>query len=267
MGGDVHMRKLLVSVFVLVLLAVLAGPASAHPVPESYDPDDGASVSSAPTQVTVNFNENLSEGTLEVYDPCGAQVDNGQSEIFLDEMTVGMSSERAGTFTAVWAVVGSDSHKVSGDWSFTVTSGEPCPGSEGGDDGEEQPRSGGGDSSSDDTKTTAGDEPSTSSGQPDPASGDGNDGGDKTGNGGGKHGHKEGNDKAGAGADDAAGPGTATDPPVPPTISPDQPKDIPVDWMVISFSIAALIGAAGGQIYVNLSPDHVRTAEKRGRKV
>lgn len=255
MGGDVHMKKLLVSVFVAVLLAVLAGPALAHPVPESYDPADGASLPSAPSQVTVNFNENLSQGTLEVYDPCGERVDDGQTEILLDEMTVGMSSGRAGTFTAVWAVVGSDSHKVSGDWSFTVTSGEACPGSGGEDNGEEQPRSGGGDSSSDDTDAAGGGASSTTSEPSDPVAGDGNGDDKKTSNGDDKHGHDNngGKSKAGDESDDAAGPETATDTPVPPTISPDQPKDIPVDWMVISFSIAALIGAAGGQIYVNLS--------------
>jgi copper resistance protein C len=248
------MRKTLVSVFVLVLLAVLAGPALAHPVPESYNPGDGASLSSAPSEVSVNFNENLSQGTLEVYDPCGEQVDNGQTEIFLDEMTVGMSSDRAGTFTAIWAVVGSDSHKVSGDWTFTVSSGEPCPGAEGGTDGQEQPRSGGGAPSSDNSNDTDAGTTSSSSDQANPASGGDGEEDKKTSDGNGKHGHKSGS-KASDGKEsgDAEGPSVASDSPVPTTISPDQPKDIPVDWMVISFSIAALIGAVGGQIYVNLS--------------
>ncbi len=199
------MRKLLVCLFALVPLAVLAGPALAHPVPESYDPGDGATLSSAPSQVSAIFNETLNEGSLEVYGPHGTRVGTGRT---------------------------------------------------GGDDGEEQPRSGGGGAPSDDADGTAEDETSSSSGQPDPAKGDGNDEGKKASKGDGKHRrHKEGaNGKSKAGdSTDAAGPATASDTTVPPTVSPDQPKDIPVDWMMISFSIAALIGAAGGQIYVNLS--------------
>jgi methionine-rich copper-binding protein CopC len=242
-------RAVLVALGAMAVLMIQPGTALAHPVPESYNPGEGATLSAAPSEVSVNFDENVSNGTLEVYDPCGDRADNGQSEVFLDEVSVGMSSDRAGTFTAVWTVVGSDSHKVSGDWTFEVSSGEPCPGSaEENEGGEDEPDNDPGDTEvSGSGDSTSG---STDSDPDAPAESAAAETGNEKSNG--KGDRPKDRDEDTSSSDDAVGKEIVG----PPLTEPEQPKDLPMDWMVISFSIAALMGAAGGQIYVNLSdPD------------
>lgn len=118
----------------LVLMVLVAWPtaAQAHPAYKDSDPKANSSVASAPSQVWVEFTETIEDGTVSVFDPCGRQVDNGDSQQNLtnDRITVTMSANTAGAYKVNWSVLGSDSHPTSGSFSFTVSGGEPCPGQE-----------------------------------------------------------------------------------------------------------------------------------------
>lgn len=127
----------------LILSAVSAPAAQAHAAYESSDPANGATVSSPPSRVTADFTEPLVDGSrLEVYDPCGERVDNGDSLVAGDRLTVSMSADKRGSYRVHFAVVSSvDGHPTSGDFGFTSSGGAPCPGAE---PPEKDPSGGGG---------------------------------------------------------------------------------------------------------------------------
>lgn len=237
----------------LVGLISVTGPAYAHPKPTGYSPGDGATLSSPPSEAWAEFDEHVTQGTLEVYDPCGERVDQGNSEVLINRVSVGVSAERAGTYTAVWTVVGQDSHKVSGDWSFTVTDGPSCPG----EDTEPEPKDEGGGSG--DTGKGSDDEASSGDTTGPAVAGSSDDEPSRA------------RDKARADKNNRKKPKkgkhaghkkkSETDPSEERSVELISQSDervpnsgeIPLDWLLISFAIAALIGAAGGRIYVDLT--------------
>lgn len=116
----------------LLLALAFATSALAHAAYESSDPANGESVSSPPSRVTAEFTEPvISQSYLSVYDPCGEQVDNGDSLVAADRITVTMSADKQGTYTVTFDVVSSvDGHPTNGKFTFSSTGGELCPGAE-----------------------------------------------------------------------------------------------------------------------------------------
>lgn len=114
----------------ILLLAVAAPAAQAHAAYESSDPADGATVASPPSRVTADFTEPLVDGSrLEVYDPCGERVDNGDSLVAGDRLTVTMSADKQGAYSVRFSVVSAvDGHPTNGDFGFTSSGGAPCGG-------------------------------------------------------------------------------------------------------------------------------------------
>ncbi|MER6688292.1 copper resistance CopC/CopD family protein [Streptomyces minutiscleroticus] len=114
----------------LLLLAVTAAlvagaaPASAHAALTGSDPQQGAVVDKAPTQVSLTFSEKvaLSEGSVRVLDPKGERVDTG-APLDLGGDSYGVKLHAGlpdGTFTVMYQVVSADSHPVSGAFTFSV---------------------------------------------------------------------------------------------------------------------------------------------------
>ncbi|TPQ16607.1 copper resistance CopC/CopD family protein [Streptomyces sporangiiformans] len=114
----------------LLLLAVtgalLAGavPVSAHAALIGSDPQQGAVVEEAPSQVSLTFSEQvaMSDGAVRVLDPKGKQVDTGKtsdlgSNRYAVKLHAGLPD---GTFTVTYQVVSADSHPVSGAFTFSV---------------------------------------------------------------------------------------------------------------------------------------------------
>jgi methionine-rich copper-binding protein CopC len=238
----------------------VAAPADAHPTVVSRSPEDGATVSEAPSEVSVEFDEVVTNADLDVFDPCGTQVDNGSPQALGRTVSVGMSADKAGTYSVDWVVISEDGHNVRGNWSFTSSGGAACPGSGGGSGGGNGGGSGGstggGSGGSGGGSSTGGD---TRSGDTDPGTDDGStlaSGGDGSTGGGGKHKGHAAKERGSKDKGKHEGHGTSEEPRRVDLIS-DEPgggknSDIPVDWLLISFAIAGLIGAAGGSIYASI---------------
>lgn len=149
--------------FALLIPAALGTPALAHAAYESSDPPDGGTVSSPPSRVTAEFTEPMVDGSyLTVTDPCGVQVDNRDSLVAADRLTVSMSADKQGTYTVRFDVVSSvDGHGTTGSFSFTSSGGAPCAapdepsGDEQGSGGDEGKPNGG--AATNDTSSTGGD--------------------------------------------------------------------------------------------------------------
>jgi len=124
------MRRALALSIIALFSASMTTIAFAHAAYESSDPDNGSTVSSPPSRVIADFTERLSPdaSSLSVFDPCGAQVDNGDSLIANDRITISMSANKQGTYVVRFQVLSAvDGHPTSGQFSFTSTGGEPCP--------------------------------------------------------------------------------------------------------------------------------------------
>ena len=110
-------------VFVTAVLG-FAAPASAHDAAESSSPAQGATVATAPEQVSVTFNRNpLGIGAqFSVKDSAGAEWADGAVEIVDNTATQKLKAGApAGTYTVAWRVVSSDSHPIEGTFGFTAT--------------------------------------------------------------------------------------------------------------------------------------------------
>ena len=107
-----------------VLLVGLAGRASAHNSLEGSDPPDGASLTEAPSQLTLRFSVSTPLNTvgLDLIGSTGvrqalANFAHGATD---QEVVVPLPAGLGGAVTLRWRLVGSDGHVVSGRVSFTV---------------------------------------------------------------------------------------------------------------------------------------------------
>ncbi|HEV7726510.1 MAG TPA: copper resistance CopC family protein [Modestobacter sp.] len=129
------MRRALPPVLLLlVLLGVGLGldvgtarPAAAHATVVTTTPADGARLTAAPAEVTVEFDEDVSLGAgyARVLGQDGRRVDAGAPAVRDKLLTVPLRDALpAGSYVVTWRVVSADSHPVSGAWSFVVGDGE-----------------------------------------------------------------------------------------------------------------------------------------------
>ena len=245
----------------MLLLAAFTGTASAHAAYEASDPADGSTVSNPPSRVIAEFTEPVVQGSnLEVYDPCGAKVDNGDSIVASDRITVTMSGDKQGTYTVAFNVVSAvDGHNTSGEFTFTSSGGAACPGAE----PEPQPQPNGPSSGG----SGGGSEPSSrnrESGTSTPTSPSAPAGGGGTSrtstspaaNGGGQAGQRQGSQAARQGRPARqAQEGQVREfvqaesgETLPVGAASTGSNDIPLDGVLISLVLATMIGAAGGHV-------------------
>jgi copper transport protein len=121
-------RQLAAVVAILVgVLALGTGIASAHANVLSSTPSDGASLPSAPKEVSVAFSEDVSavSGGLSVLNRDGKRVDDGTSHVSNGRTLVTGITDALpdGTYVATYRVLSSDGHPVSGSFIFGVGSG------------------------------------------------------------------------------------------------------------------------------------------------
>ena len=241
----------------LTLLTLLPTKAQAHAAYEASDPGNGATVSSPPQRVTADFTEPvIDDSTLEIFDPCGAQVDNGDSVVAADRVTVTMSGDKGGTYTVVFAVVSSvDGHPTNGEFEFSSSGGAPCP--------SDEPEAGNeaAGTSKDDTDTgTSTSRPSTGSNNTEaslnpnaPAAGTASGRNERQGNikdGGTRQGRREGADSRSRSRDGGRIRLEASDGSTNPGNSPGD--TLPLDGLFWGFALASLIGLSAGLIYNGL---------------
>jgi methionine-rich copper-binding protein CopC len=108
----------------LALTAVAAAPASAHSDLVSSSPEDGATLTRAPSSVVLTFNEDVQvTGTaVVVTGPDGVRVDRG-ADLVVDATTVTVPLDETttpGTFTAAYRVVSADGHVITGSLTYQL---------------------------------------------------------------------------------------------------------------------------------------------------
>ena len=104
----------------LGLAIPLAGSASAHASLVSSKPDDGATVTTAPSQVELSFDENIHRpSTVIVIAPDGRHMADGPVQILNATASLPLGEiTAAGWYTIAYRVVSADGHPVFGRLSF-----------------------------------------------------------------------------------------------------------------------------------------------------
>ena len=118
------MRSIAVLVAALILLVAGSGSATAHANLVETDPADGATLETAPSEVTLTFSENVGNGHVAVTAPSGKQVRTTNVRT-VDHVLSGdvASSDERGRYTVAYRIVSSDGHPISGEFTFTTTTG------------------------------------------------------------------------------------------------------------------------------------------------
>ena len=107
-------------------LAFSAGAALAHPHVESSTPAKDAQVTGSPKTVRIKFNEAPSGAfsTIALKDASGKAVKVGKAAVDKADKTVLTAAVAQtlapGVYTVDWKASGSDTHKATGTYSFTV---------------------------------------------------------------------------------------------------------------------------------------------------
>lgn len=105
------------------LLVGLASPASAHSVLLGTDPDDGEQLAAAPEEISLTFNEDITDLGTEVVITAGDEerLDDGKTEISGPVVTQALAADRPeGIYTVTWRAVSADGHPISGEFTFTA---------------------------------------------------------------------------------------------------------------------------------------------------
>jgi methionine-rich copper-binding protein CopC len=121
---SLQMKSVLVATSVLMLAGLTA--ASAHPKVVSAEPAVDGTVSAAPSEVTVRFNERLesSFSSLVIRDADGKQVDKKDSKLDRSDrriLRVSVPTLTPGLYKVEWHAMSADTHKVEGDFTFRVS--------------------------------------------------------------------------------------------------------------------------------------------------
>ncbi|NNG38851.1 copper resistance protein CopC [Flexivirga sp. ID2601S] len=124
------MSRRLLALLLTPVLAVLwftgTGTALAHDELTSTTPSKGATVATAPQEVTLTFSDTVrTTGTaIVVKGPDGAEVQQGSPQVSGAKVTQPLKAGLpAGTFQVVWRAGSADGHPISGNFAFTVTGG------------------------------------------------------------------------------------------------------------------------------------------------
>ena len=120
-----HQRRAIVLATAAVI--VLGGPvaALAHAHLVRAVPAAGGTVTTAPNEVTLRFNERLERAfsSVVVRDAAGKQVNKGDAAVDRSDRTimrVMLQPLEPGVYKVEWQALSADTHKVNGDFTFTV---------------------------------------------------------------------------------------------------------------------------------------------------
>lgn len=117
--------KLLTIVWLMGINWFIAGGAMAHTGLSTSVPGDGATVNLVPETLDLTFSEevNLLKVTLSNSEDSAIAIDFTPSATAATHFAIAMPALEEGGYTVSWTILGSDSHRVEGEFSFTYDAG------------------------------------------------------------------------------------------------------------------------------------------------
>lgn len=123
------MRRLFTVLLVAcAAIGVWIGPAQAHNVLVGSDPKDGATLTAAPRQITLVFDQAVRQGYAQVgvTGPDGAGWADGAATVAKERVTVKVRPLTAnGAYVIGYRILSSDGHPVTGRLTFTLNAATP----------------------------------------------------------------------------------------------------------------------------------------------
>ncbi|QGQ20643.1 copper resistance protein CopC [Cellulomonas sp. JZ18] len=104
-------------------LLLTAAPAAAHNALRSTDPADGATVETAPAQITLTFDQSALELGTEIVVTAadGTVVSAGAAQLSGTSVVQPLAEQRpAGAYRVDWRVTSADGHPITGTFGFTA---------------------------------------------------------------------------------------------------------------------------------------------------
>lgn len=117
------MKRILGQILIAAVIACCGAVAArAHAHLDHASPAVGATVPTAPSEITLWFTQNLEPAfsTVQVTDSSGARVDQGKAEISGNTMRVGLKAIGPGGYQVHWHALSVDTHTTEGTFSFSV---------------------------------------------------------------------------------------------------------------------------------------------------
>ncbi|WP_062236597.1 copper resistance CopC/CopD family protein [Aureimonas sp. N4] len=126
--GDA-LRSLILAVFLVGSMVLsVSSAAFAHAGLMSAEPEDGALLQSAPSELSLSFSEPVAALRLTLVRPDGTSVDLPSSMKTGSHIRAPLDERLGrGTHALVWRVVSADGHPVTGSLSFSVEAASPTP--------------------------------------------------------------------------------------------------------------------------------------------
>jgi methionine-rich copper-binding protein CopC len=133
------LRLLLMAVTMLALLALPANT-TAHVELISSSPEAGDNLDTAPTEVTITFDDELDPdlSSFTVTDAEESEVGSGEVDLTVADrnvMTGTVSIDDPGIYTVAYTVAGIDGHQLEGTFSFGLNALQQIPAPTGDDEG------------------------------------------------------------------------------------------------------------------------------------
>jgi copper resistance protein C len=130
--------RLPLTIMAAVALLAIPAVASAHVELVSSSPDAGANLDTAPTEVTVTFDDELDpdHSTFTVADADGNEVGSGEVDLTVADRKVmhgDVTISDPGVYTVSYTVAGVDGHEIEGTFSFGFNTDETIPDPTGGE--------------------------------------------------------------------------------------------------------------------------------------
>ncbi|MGH6988693.1 MAG: copper resistance CopC family protein [Stellaceae bacterium] len=119
------MKRAIIFIGVILGLAFGVSQADAHAFLRRSIPAVGATVATAPNEVSIWYTEEVEPAfsRITVTNAAGQRVDKGNTHIDPHNpelLHVSVKSLKPGTYKVKWHVVAVDTHRTEGDFSFTV---------------------------------------------------------------------------------------------------------------------------------------------------
>ncbi len=121
------MKKFLSAILfpAFVMLSMAPIDAIAHAYPDHADPRVGSTVSGSPARVRIWFDSALEPAfsTIMVHNANNEMVDKGNGHVDPDDPTlleISLPPLPPGVYRVIWNVVARDTHRTSGNFTFTV---------------------------------------------------------------------------------------------------------------------------------------------------
>lgn len=107
---------------ITIAISALATPAFAHAHLKTSEPAQGATVTQAPKELTLNFTEQLEPALsgVAVTDDKGNDVEAKPAIVSGATMTVSVKKLAAGLYHVSWHAVSVDTHRTEGKYDFTI---------------------------------------------------------------------------------------------------------------------------------------------------